>query len=817
MILSTLRMIPEKDIAVLQKILSIQTYYFDNIKVNSISVKAKRGRGDDISYQRFRTLQTHIPRGFFIVETDEKTTMHHGLPKFTGQEDESEDSLIFAPSFNSLLESSKIFVVEKINGKFVLVGLFQYKGKNFFLITSKKVPCVVSEEDLIEGNPIKSKTSTLLIQIINSFRNLWVSLQDETKETFKKMMLDGYTFQLEFMDGKHMVPLSKESIVKKDTHIEIEYEEPYCVFTALIKTKKYHDASYSKNITKYDGVWVYDWLQNNMKVPKKNLPIFKQVSKERLSNEEHSIHFTNFEFDPTKITEGAVIHFLTHDEQTVATKKVKNYFYVLLRMLRENLKSSIISKKRKLTKHMLDSIVWNLLERRCKGINAYPKISETQIQFFVDEFQLFVSWLFFEWTSQPNVQAKYYESASKLSREQNIPLNGAIVKLAISMNSEETGIGNLWDLYVETKGIKLSDFFSALEKGFTNISNPISPKIKSFDYSLNIRELEDLLSKYIWDMEGTKNTFELNERVYTVLNLNKKKLEESKGHLIILRGVPGVGKSTTTKALETLFPASVIVSADKYPGLYERGFQPKLLPKAHHWCQSIALEELSKGNTVIIDNTNIELGDVLPYLTMVYRQTYSITVIEIMFPILLEKFNLSSHDVPEDIVEKKYAIMRKTPFPQDIWNVFKQIEPIRIKGKVTSLMVPSIPFFGLSDDLERSHTLFHVTLQFKKDTREDWGGQGTNYTMKATRLLEYSDKYKNVIRCLEVHFIRKNKDGQYTQYYPLKTKERKFHITLLAKGDMKPKDSNKFFDGTLEPTREEKVNIIFHGFISLLF
>ena len=105
--------------------------------------------------------------------------------------------------------------------------------------------------------------------------------------------------------------------------------------------------------------------------------------------------------------------------------------------------------------------------------------------------------------------------------------------------------------------------------------------------------------------------------------------------LIILRGLPGSGKTTYAKALITArWPYNVhICSADKYferpDGRYsfnggsELGF-------AHAWCQAEARRLMANNvATVVIDNTNSRRAEFQPYLDMAAKFGYSVDVIMI--------------------------------------------------------------------------------------------------------------------------------------------------------------------------------------------
>lgn len=80
--------------------------------------------------------------------------------------------------------------------------------------------------------------------------------------------------------------------------------------------------------------------------------------------------------------------------------------------------------------------------------------------------------------------------------------------------------------------------------------------------------------------------------------------------LIIIRGIPGSGKSTFAKTFE----GYVHLEADQYfmkDGIYQ--FNPKLLGKAHKWCQETCRLALLEGKNVVVSNTFTTHKEYRPY------------------------------------------------------------------------------------------------------------------------------------------------------------------------------------------------------------
>jgi len=103
--------------------------------------------------------------------------------------------------------------------------------------------------------------------------------------------------------------------------------------------------------------------------------------------------------------------------------------------------------------------------------------------------------------------------------------------------------------------------------------------------------------------------------------------------VMIMRGLPGSGKSHAAKFIKSLNPDhTIICSADDY-WLDEEGnynFNPKLLPVAHASCLKSFLEELQKDTkTIIVDNTNIKCHEYTPYAALAIVFGYEVEVLKV--------------------------------------------------------------------------------------------------------------------------------------------------------------------------------------------
>jgi cytidylate kinase len=93
--------------------------------------------------------------------------------------------------------------------------------------------------------------------------------------------------------------------------------------------------------------------------------------------------------------------------------------------------------------------------------------------------------------------------------------------------------------------------------------------------------------------------------------------------LVLIRGLPGSGKSTMAGVLASVgyahFEADMFFMVD---GTYR--YDASRIREAHAWCQQMTRKMLERGQRVVVSNTFTRLSELAPYLSM----TLNVRVIE---------------------------------------------------------------------------------------------------------------------------------------------------------------------------------------------
>lgn len=117
----------------------------------------------------------------------------------------------------------------------------------------------------------------------------------------------------------------------------------------------------------------------------------------------------------------------------------------------------------------------------------------------------------------------------------------------------------------------------------------------------------------------------------------------------ILRGPSGIGKSTYVEDLRV----DVIASADDW--FVNREFNPRQLTHAHTACFRKALDACACGAPLAVDNTNINLWELWPYVMLGRAHQYQIEIVNFVPAVPSDEVvqllaRLNRHGVPETAI-----------------------------------------------------------------------------------------------------------------------------------------------------------------------
>ncbi len=116
--------------------------------------------------------------------------------------------------------------------------------------------------------------------------------------------------------------------------------------------------------------------------------------------------------------------------------------------------------------------------------------------------------------------------------------------------------------------------------------------------------------------------------------------------LILVRGLPGSGKSTIGQSLQTAL-GYVHIEADMYhmkDGEYQ--FDPTKVKEAHLWCQLETMKALAYGHFVVVSNTFTTLQELEPYLLVAKALQRSVRIVE-----ALGSWG-NIHNVPAEVLQR---------------------------------------------------------------------------------------------------------------------------------------------------------------------
>ncbi|KAK8736144.1 hypothetical protein OTU49_004843 [Cherax quadricarinatus] len=128
--------------------------------------------------------------------------------------------------------------------------------------------------------------------------------------------------------------------------------------------------------------------------------------------------------------------------------------------------------------------------------------------------------------------------------------------------------------------------------------------------------------------------------------------------MLIMKGIPGSGKTFLAKKLSEVYEGAVVCSADSFfihNGEYE--FDRDQLKDAHEFCQQRASHAAQENShVIIIDNTNVRNWEMKFYLDIAKRHRYIPLVLEPQTPWAMDPCELAlrnSHGISEKIIAQK--------------------------------------------------------------------------------------------------------------------------------------------------------------------
>jgi predicted kinase len=124
---------------------------------------------------------------------------------------------------------------------------------------------------------------------------------------------------------------------------------------------------------------------------------------------------------------------------------------------------------------------------------------------------------------------------------------------------------------------------------------------------------------------------------------------------IIMRGLPGCGKSTLAADLAREAPLDVFSTDDYFGDPY--AFDPSKIGEAHSWNLRRWIEAAQKGERdIACANTNIHVSEIAPYWATAVAYGYEPVIMQLdCDPEVSITRNV--HDVPEAVIRRMYAAM----------------------------------------------------------------------------------------------------------------------------------------------------------------
>jgi predicted kinase len=117
-------------------------------------------------------------------------------------------------------------------------------------------------------------------------------------------------------------------------------------------------------------------------------------------------------------------------------------------------------------------------------------------------------------------------------------------------------------------------------------------------------------------------------------------------NLILLRGLPGSGKSTFAKSICNQHIEADMYFIDPITGEYK--FDPTKLKQAHEWCKDRTEGWMLQGYNVVVSNTFTQEWEMEPYLALARKYDYKVV------SLIVENRHggVNTHGVPDGKLEQ---------------------------------------------------------------------------------------------------------------------------------------------------------------------
>lgn len=131
--------------------------------------------------------------------------------------------------------------------------------------------------------------------------------------------------------------------------------------------------------------------------------------------------------------------------------------------------------------------------------------------------------------------------------------------------------------------------------------------------------------------------------------------------LIIVRGIPGSGKTTFVKnqikhdTPELSFHFEADMYFEKFNPLTSQvdyNFNPSRLSEAHAWCQKQTREALTKPGKIYVSNTFTTIKELVPYIEMAQKVGAKIEIHEMSEIPVVDGNRRSVHNVPQEAIDR---------------------------------------------------------------------------------------------------------------------------------------------------------------------